>query len=61
MLPFSPPLSGLPFPAVPYFFVPQTYDTRVAGELLARHDIHCPNFKSYIGNLLRFVEKNPKL
>ncbi len=61
MLPISPPLSGLPFPAVPYFFVPQTYDTGVAGELLSRHNIHCPNFKSYVGNLLKFVEKNPKL
>jgi len=61
MLPISPRLSGLPFPAVPYFFVPQTYDTSVADELLSRHDIHCPNFKSYIENLLRFVEKNPKL
>ena len=61
MLPISPRLSGLPFPAVPYFFVPQTYDTSVADELLSRHNIHCPNFKSYIENLLRFVEKNPKL
>lgn len=61
MLPFSPRLSGLPFPAVPYFFVPQTYDTRAADELLAKHNIHCPNFKSYIENLLKFVEKNPKL
>ncbi|MBA2620931.1 MAG: SDR family oxidoreductase [Acidobacteria bacterium] len=61
MLPISPPLSGLPFPAVPYFFVPQTYDTRVADEILSKHDIHCPNFKSYVENLLQFVEKNPKL
>lgn len=61
MLPISPPLSGLPFPAVPYFFVPQTYDTSVAVELLARHGIHCPNFKSYVANLLRFVESHPKL
>jgi nucleoside-diphosphate-sugar epimerase len=36
MLPFSPIVSGLPFPSVPYFFVPQTYDTRVADKLLAR-------------------------
>jgi len=61
MLPFSPILSGLPFPSVPYFFVPQTYDTRVADELLAAHDIVCPNFTSYIGNLLKFVEEHPKL
>jgi thioester reductase-like protein len=57
----SPPLTGLPFPAVPYFFVPQTYDTQVADELLAPHGVKCPNFRSYVKNLLAFVEKNPKL
>ncbi len=61
MLPFSPIVSGLPFPSVPYFFVPQTYDTSVADELLAAHNIKCPNFKSYIGKLLKFVERHPKL
>ena len=61
MLPFSPGISGLPLPSVPYFFVPQTYDTRVAEELLAAHNVACPNFKSYVGNLLAFVERNPKL
>ena len=61
MLPFSPVISGLPFPSVPYFFVPQTYDTSVADELLAAHNISCPDFKSYVGNLLKFVEAHPKL
>ena len=61
MLPFSPVVSGLPFPSVPYFFVPQTYDTSVAEELLAPHNVRCPNFKSYVGNLLKFVEQHPKL
>lgn len=61
MLPFSPVLSGLPFPSVPYFFVPQTYDTRVADALLSAHNTACPNFTSYVGNLLKFVEKHPKL
>jgi len=61
MLPFSPVVSGLPFPAVPYFFVPQTYDTRVADELLAAHGIRCPSFASYVGNLLKFVEQHPTL
>ncbi|HLM59719.1 MAG TPA: SDR family oxidoreductase [Pyrinomonadaceae bacterium] len=61
MLPFSPIVSGLPFPSVPYFFVPQTYDTRVADKLLAAHDISCPNFTTYVGNLLEFVEEHPKL
>ncbi len=61
MLPVSPPISGLPFPAVPYFFVPQSYDTTIAEQLLSKHDVYCPNFKSYIRNLLDFVEQHPKL
>ncbi len=61
MLPFSPAFSGLPFPSVPYFFVPQNYDTRVADELLAAHGVACPNFNSYVGNLLKFVKAHPKL
>ncbi|MCY7376152.1 MAG: hypothetical protein LH472_09305, partial [Pyrinomonadaceae bacterium] len=61
MLPFSPAVSGLPHSGVPYFFISQTYDTRVADKYLAAHNIACPNFKSYVKNLLAFVEKNPKL
>ena len=61
MLPFSPPITGLPHSGVPYFFLAQTYATLVADELLKKHDITCPNFKSYVANLLKFVEKNPKL
>lgn len=60
-LPVAPSLSGLPTSAVPYFFVPQTYDTSVADKLLAAHGISCPNFKSYVGNLLEFVAEHPKL
>ena len=61
MLPFAPVVSGLPFPSVPYFFVPQTYDTRLADALLAAHNIKCPAFTTYIGNLLKFVAEHPKL
>lgn len=61
MLPLTPIVSGLPHSGVPYFFVPQTYDTSVANELLATHNVACPNFKSYIGNLLKFVGEHPKL
>ncbi len=61
MLPFSPAISGLPFPSVPYFFVPQSYDTSAANELLAAHNIACPAFPSYVENLLKFVEEHPKL
>ena len=61
MLPFSPAISGLPFPSVPYFFVPQTYDTSVGRKLLSAHNIECPAFPSYVENLLKFVEEHPKL
>jgi len=61
MKPFSPPVTGLPHHAVPYFFVEQTYDTSVANELLAPHNINCPNFRSYVANLLKFVDENPVL
>lgn len=57
----SPPLTGLPSDGVPYFFISQTYDTSVADELLAPHDIKCPPFGEYVGNLLDFVEEFPTL
>ena len=61
MLPFTPAVSGLPHSGVTYFFLPQTFDTSAANKLLAAHGIACPGFKSYVKNLLQFVEKNPKL
>jgi nucleoside-diphosphate-sugar epimerase len=61
LLPPSPAVSGLPHSGVPYFFLSQTYDTSVADELLGKHKIVCPDFKSYVANLLKFVEENPKL
>lgn len=61
MLPFSPVMSGLPHSGVPYFFVPQTYDTSVASGLLEKHKIFCPNFRSYVKNLLNFVNEHPRL
>ena len=61
MTPISPPITGLPHHGVPYFFLSQTYDTSVADELLAKHGIECPNFGNYVGNLIDFVEKHPKL
>ena len=60
-LPFSPVFSGLPLSGVPYFFVPQTYDTSISEELLKKHHITCPNFRDYVRTLLKFVEENPKL
>jgi len=61
MLPISPAITGLPHSGVPYFFLSQTYDTAVAGELLAKYGITCPNFRDYVANLLDFVDKHPKL
>ena len=59
--PISPPITGLPSYGVPYFFLSQTYDTTVSDELLAPHGLKCPNFAEYVGNLIDFVEKHPKL
>jgi nucleoside-diphosphate-sugar epimerase len=61
LVPLSPPLTGLPISAVPYFFIAQTYDTAVANELLAPHNVTCPDFRTYIGKLLDFVAEHPKL
>jgi len=60
-LKISPPLTGLPLSAVPYFFVPQTYKTSVSEKLLKQYNIACPNFRTYVENLLKFVDENPKL
>jgi nucleoside-diphosphate-sugar epimerase len=59
--PVSPPITGLPKHGVPYFFLSQTYDTSVADESLSPHGIDCPKFSDYVGNLIDFVEKHPKL
>ncbi|MFV0388358.1 MAG: SDR family oxidoreductase [Pyrinomonadaceae bacterium] len=59
--PISPPLTGLPHSGVPYFFVPQTYDTSVADELLAAQGVVCPRFSEYVSTLVEFVAKHPKL
>jgi thioester reductase-like protein len=60
-LPFSPSITGLPHYGVPYFFLDQTYDTKISEELLRAHNVACPNFKTYAKNLVKFVEENPKL
>ena len=59
--PISPPITGLPLFGVPYFFIEQVYDTRIATNELANHGIRCPRFGSYLGNLLSFVETHPNL
>ena len=61
MLPFSPPITGLPHSGVPYFFLQQIYDTTLAQQLLEPNGVRCPSFPSYVEALISFVEKNPKL
>lgn len=61
LLPFSPPMTGLPHSSVPYFFLSQTYDTHQAYKLLDAHGVKCPNFRDYAANLITFVEKHPRL
>jgi nucleoside-diphosphate-sugar epimerase len=60
-LPFSPTITGLPYAGVPYFFLNQTYDTTHARELLDTHGIQCPSFPDYVGALIEYVERHPKL
>lgn len=61
MMNLTPRLSGLPHSGVPYFFLEQIYDSRIATKLLAAHGVRCPNFRSYVKNLIAFVEQNPDL
>ncbi|MBK9163573.1 MAG: SDR family oxidoreductase [Acidobacteria bacterium] len=60
-LPTTPALTGLPHAGVPYFFVTQEYDTAAAEELLAPHGVRCPGFAEYVGRLIEFVKRNPRL
>lgn len=58
MLPLSPPLTGLPHSAVPYFFLNQTYDTHESSELLASHGISCPQFPSYVQHIVAYAAQH---
>lgn len=60
-LPFSEKLTKLPHVGVPYFFIKQTYDTSRAAQLLAPHNISPPPFPSYVGALVEYVARHPKL
>jgi len=54
-LPISPPITGLPHAAVPYFFIDQTYDTTAATEMLRPLGISCPAFPSYAHNIVAYA------
>src|SRR5918911_3594112 len=51
MLPFSPPMTGLPRSGVPYFFIDQHYDTSRAREFLEPHNVRCPPLPTYVDAL----------
>jgi thioester reductase-like protein len=61
MLPPSPAITHLPHPAVPYFFVKQTYDTTQSQATLSRHGIECPPFESYVDAIVDFAARHPRL
>lgn len=61
MLPPSPKITGLPHPAVPYFFVKQLYDTTQAQQLLAPHGIQCPPFESYVDKIVDYAKSHPQI
>jgi len=61
MLPPSPAITGLPHPAVPYFFLKQTYDTTQSKALLDKHGVVCPPFSDYVRNIVEFAAKHPQL
>jgi thioester reductase-like protein len=61
MLPPSPKITGLPHPAVPYFFVKQLYDTTHAQRLLAPHGIRCPPFESYVDKIVDYARNHPQV
>jgi nucleoside-diphosphate-sugar epimerase len=58
---FSPKITGLPQVGVPYFFLKQSYDTSHASKLLSTHNVRCPSFPDYVGALIEYVSRNPKL
>ena len=60
-LPLAPKFTGLPYSAVPYFFLEQTYDTTIARALLEPHGVRCPGFPDYARALANFVAAHPRL
>lgn len=61
MLPLAPRITDLPHPAVPYFFLKQTYDTRQATQLLKPRGVACPSFDSYVANIVDYAARHPVL
>jgi thioester reductase-like protein len=55
MSPVSPPLTGLPHFAVPYFFLEQIYDTTESTALLDPVGVRCPGFATYARNIVAYA------
>ena len=58
MLPGAPVITHLPHHGVPYFFLKQTYDTFNSVQLLAKRNLHCPPFPSYVDKIVEYAAAN---
>ena len=50
--------SGAPAESLRYLNHPVRFDTRQAGDLLARHGLRCPRFEEYVGPVVRFFREH---
>jgi thioester reductase-like protein len=50
--------SGAPQESIRYLNHPVRFDTRKAGDLLARHGLPCPRFEEYVGNMVAFFREH---
>jgi len=49
---------GAPSEGIVYLNHPVRFDTRQAGDLLARHGLRCPGFKDYVSPIVRFFREH---
>ncbi|HEV2062101.1 MAG TPA: SDR family oxidoreductase [Solirubrobacteraceae bacterium] len=49
---------GVPSESLRYLNHPVRFDTRQAGDLLARHGLGCPRFEEYVGPMVRFFRQH---
>ena len=47
-----------PAEGIRYLNHPVRFDTRQAGDLLARHDLRCPRFEEYVGPIVSFFREH---
>jgi len=51
---------GAPPESLPYLNHPVRFDTTVATEVLARHDLRCPSFAEYVGPMVEFFRAHER-